>query len=65
MKSAQYNLSQNWKGVLENGCSAGEASGIYSIEANHSVCVDAMIIVNCEGTNTDDPLIAARSTFHH
>lgn len=46
-------------------CSAGKRSGIYSIAASHSACVDATIAVNCEGTNTDDPSIAAGSTFHH
>jgi hypothetical protein len=43
------------KGMPENDCSAGEASDIYSIEACHSAYVDAMIALNSEGTNTDDP----------
>lgn len=51
--------------MLANDCSAGKRSGIYNIAASHSACVDATIAVNCEGTNTDDPSIAAGSTFHH
>lgn len=51
--------------MLESDCSAGEGSGIYSIAASRSACIDAMVIINCEGINTDDPLIAASSTFHH
>jgi hypothetical protein len=51
--------------MLENDCSAGEGSGIYSITASHPACIDAMIIVNCEGTNTDHPLTLTGSTIHH
>jgi hypothetical protein len=64
-KSDRYSLPQSDKGMLETECSVGEGSCIYSIPAGHSACVDAMTIVNCEGTNTDGPSIAAGTTFHH
>lgn len=51
--------------MLEKDYSAGEGLGIYSIAASYSACVDAMIIVNCEGTNTDDPLTLTGSIFHY
>jgi hypothetical protein len=51
--------------MLANDCSTVERSGMYSIAASHSACDDTMTIVNCEGTNKDDPLTAAGSTFHH
>jgi hypothetical protein len=51
--------------MLANDCSPDEGSGIYSISAGRSAYIDAMIIINCEDINTDDPLIAAGSKFHH
>jgi hypothetical protein len=64
-KSDRYSLPQSDKGMLANDCSPDEGSGIYSISAGRSAYIDAMIIINCEDINTDDPLIAAGSKFHH
>jgi hypothetical protein len=64
-KSDRYSLPQSDKGLLEAECSAGEGSCIYIITTGNSACVDAMIIVNCEGTNKNDSPFAAGSTFHH
>jgi hypothetical protein len=50
--------------MLANGGSAGDESGIYSISARHSVCVNEIIIINCEGSNTNYSEIAAGSTFY-
>lgn len=36
--------------MLGNERPAGEGLGTYSIAASHSTCIDAMIIVNFEGT---------------
>jgi hypothetical protein len=38
--------------MLANDYSAGEGPGIYSNPARHSVCVNEIMIVNCEGSNT-------------
>lgn len=65
MKSVLYSLADKSKGILANDCSAGEGSGFYSAAAGYSACVDVMVVLNYEGTNTDDSPIAARSTFHY
>jgi hypothetical protein len=51
--------------MLENEFSDLEGPGIYSIAASHSAGADAVIILNYEGTNTDDPPIMAGSAFQH
>lgn len=61
----RFSLTQSDKDLIDTECSAGEGSCIYSIAASHSPWVDAIIIMNCEGTSTDDSLIATGSTFHH
>jgi hypothetical protein len=51
--------------MLANNCSPGEGSGLYNIAARCSACIDKMVIINCKGINTDDPLTAAGSKFYH
>jgi hypothetical protein len=51
--------------MLVNDCSAGGGSGIYSIAGSRSAYVDAMIVGNCEGSNTNYSSIMTGSTFHH
>jgi hypothetical protein len=49
--------------MLANDGSAGDGPGIYSIAGSHSAYVDAIIIVNCEGSNTNYSSIITGSTF--
>ena len=53
------------KGMLVNDCSAGDGSGIYSIAGRNSVCVNEIIIVNCEGSSPNYSSMITGSTFHH
>jgi hypothetical protein len=51
--------------MLANDYSAGEGPGIYSNPARHSVCINEIMIVNCEGSNTKFSSLITGSTFHH
>jgi hypothetical protein len=61
----RYSFNRSDKGMLANDYSAGEGPGIYSNPARHSVCVNEIMIVNCEGSNTKFSSIMTGSTFHH
>jgi hypothetical protein len=61
----RYYFTQNHKWMLANDCSAGEGPGIYSNPARHSVCVNGIIIVNCEGSSSNYSSMRIGSTFHH
>jgi hypothetical protein len=62
-KRIRYSLTRSDKGILANDGSAGDGPGIYSIAGSHSAYVDAIIIVNCEGSNTNYSSIITGSTF--
>jgi hypothetical protein len=51
--------------MLASDCSAGEGPGIYNNSARHSVCVNEIIIVNCEGSSSNYSSMITGSTCHH
>jgi hypothetical protein len=58
-------LFQNHKGIIVNDGTAGQGPGIYSYSASHSLCVNKIIMFNCEGSNTNFSSMMTDSTFHH
>lgn len=53
------------KRMLANDGSAGDEPGINSNSARHSACVNEIIIITCEGSNTNYSSMITGSTFHH
>jgi hypothetical protein len=51
--------------MLANDCSAGEGPFIYSYSVGRLVCINEIIIVNCEGFNANYRPMINGSTFQH